>query len=244
MRDFEDYVEKSNAANTETELFGVYLDSIKKHGLDRVLFCIATEHHDIDQRPGIGVIHNYPADWMQYYFEKNFDKIDPVAIYGLTQSTTYKWDVIPARMKLKKHQLDCLNLGKESGLNNGLCTPLRGPNNQLAGLSLASSEKKDSFDGNIDLITAYSNHFYIAWKRYHAQKKAPDQQIKNPILTETERDVLCWVAKGKTDQEIAMLLNCSYHSVDFHMRNIFKKMEVSSRILAVVKALSYGLINP
>lgn len=243
IRDFEDYVEKANAAQTEEELFNIYLSAVKRHGLDRALFCLATDHHDIGQKPGIGVIHNYPGDWMKYYFEHSLDKIDPVMVYGLSQTGSYTWDVIPTRMSLKKKQFDCLNYGREAGLHNGICTPLRGPHNQLAGLSLASSEKKDSFDGKLDLITAYSNHFYISWKRFH-HKKLEHDVAPNFVLTNKEMDILTWVAKGKTDWDIAEILNMSTHTVDWHIRNVMKKLESNNRILAVVKALSYGLINP
>lgn len=242
IRDFEDYVEKANAAESEEALFDIYLGAVKNHGLDRALFCIATEHHDIEQKPGIGVIHNYPGDWMKYYFEHSFDKIDPVMVYGLTQIGSYTWDVIPTHMNLKEKQIDCLNFGREAGLNNGICTPLRGINNQLAGLSLASSEKYDSFDGKIDLITAYSNHFYISWKRFHLTKTGGE--TPNYVLTEREREILTWVAKGKTDWDISMILGMSTHTIDWHMRNVFKKMNANNRILAVIKALSYGLITP
>jgi DNA-binding CsgD family transcriptional regulator len=244
VRSFEDYVDRANAVTSEDELFKVFLAAVKRHGLDRALFVVATDHHDIDQRPGPAVIHNYPGDWMKYYLEQNFDKIDPVMVYGLTQNTSYTWDIIPARMKLKKRQMDCLNLGAEAGLHNGICTPLRGPNNQLAGISLASSEKSDGFDGKVDLITAYCNHFYISWKRFHQQKKGGDPLAQNPVLTETERDILTWAAKGKSDFDIGGIMNLSSHTVDWHMRNIFKKFGVNNRILVVVKALSYGLINP
>lgn len=245
IRSFEDYVEKANAVTSESELFTVYMEAVKRHGLDRALFCVATEHTDINQKPGIGVIHNYPGDWMSYYFENNYDKIDPVMVYGFTQVGCYQWDIIPTRMNLKRKQLQCLDYGREAGLNNGVCTPLRGGQNQLAGMSLASSEKSDSFDGQIDLITAYSNHFYIAWKRFHEKKvqKKTEPETPNMVLTEKERDVLSWVAQGKTDCQIGDLLAMSTSTVDYHMRNILKKLDANNRILAVVKALTYGLIR-
>ena len=106
-------------------------------------------------------------------------------------------------------------------------------------------EMSDSFDGNIDLITAYSNHFYIAWKRFHEQKvqKKTEPETPNMVLTEKERDVLSWVAQGKTDCQIGDLLAMSTSTVDYHMRNILKKLDANNRILAVVKALTNGLIN-
>lgn len=243
IRDFEDYIEKANLAASEEELFDLYVSAVSRHGLDRALFCIATEHQDIQKMPGIGVIHNYPGDWMQYYFENHFDSIDPVMIYGLSQIGSYTWDIIPSQMPLMKKQVQCLNYGREAGLHNGICTPLRGINNQLAGLSLASSEAVDSFDGKLDLITAYSNHFYITWKKFHL-KMSETSDTPNYALTEKERDVLSWVSQGKSDTDIAAILNISEHTVDFHLRNIFRKLNANSRVLAVVKALSYGIICP
>ena len=43
---------------------------------------------------------------------------------------------------------------------------------------------------------------------------------------------------GKTDEDIATILGISRNTVDTHMRHIFEKMSVNSRILAVVKALT------
>lgn len=237
---FEDYVESTRNLTTEEELFSTFLKAIEKHGLNRALFCLATDHNDIGQTAGTGIIHNYPSDWMNYYFEHQFDKIDPVMIYGLNQISAYSWDIIPKKMILDKKQKNCLNFGQEAGLQNGVCTPLRGANNQLAGISLASSEKNDSFDGKLDLITAYCNHFYISYKRLHEGKT---ENVSNISLTDKERDILSWVARGKSDPDIGDILNLSEFTINYHMRNIFKKFNVNSRITVVVKAVSYGLIS-
>jgi DNA-binding CsgD family transcriptional regulator len=36
----------------------------------------------------------------------------------------------------------------------------------------------------------------------------------------------------------------SVHTVDSHMRKIFQKLETNNRTMAVVKALTLGLIHP
>lgn len=96
------------------------------------------------------------------------------------------------------------------------------------------------------MITAYSNHFYIAYRRLgknntgnHSHDLAP-----NFALTDIERDVLTWIARGKSYHDVSVMLKMSSHTVDYHFRSIFKKLEVNDRVLAVVKALTYGLIHP
>ena len=241
INSFEDYVERANAASSVDELFKIYLKTIGRHGLDRALFALITDHADIGKSAGIGVMHNFPQDWMSHYFEKGYERIDPIPIYGASQFGAYRWEDVPEKMELTKTQEKCLNLGIEAGLNHGVATFLRGIRNQVAGVSLASSEKKDGFDGKVDLITAYSNHFYARYRLMHEIK---DPEPVNYFLTHQEREILEWVVEGKTDFEIGGIMNISSHTVDYHMRNIMKKSDSHSRIAAAVKALAYGLICP
>jgi DNA-binding CsgD family transcriptional regulator len=141
---------------------------------------------------------------------------------------------------MTRQQFQCLNMGIEAGLYNGVCTPLWGPG-QFAGIGLASKEKLDSFDGNVDLITAYANHFYIAFQRINRRKDCPEPNI---YLTEREEQVLTWAASGKSDSVIGDILNLSEDTVDYYFRQIFRKLDCTNRVVAASKALSYGLIKP
>jgi DNA-binding CsgD family transcriptional regulator len=146
-------------------------------------------------------------------------------------------------LDLNRKQKLCLNLGAEAGLNNGLCTPLRGPH-RFAGIGLATTEKKDACDTNLDMITAYCNQFYIAFQRLHAPPQDTSRPVPNIYLTAREKEMLTMVSEGKSDYAIAVLLKLSPHGVDFHMRNIYTKMETNSRAYAVSKAIDLGLIHP
>ena len=236
---FETFVERANRARTTDELVKEFLATVKQHGLYRMIFWLQTNHDHIDMKPGVGVIQNYPADWMKHYFEKGYDRLDPVITYCQSKLDTFTWAEIPERMDMTRQQFQCLNMGIEAGLYNGICTPLWGPN-QFAGIGLASAEKLDSFDGNLDLITAYCNHFYIAFQRINQKTDFVERQV---YLTPREQEVLTWSADGKTKGEIGTILNLSDDTVDTHMRRIFRKLHANSRVSAVAKGISYGLIR-
>jgi DNA-binding CsgD family transcriptional regulator len=240
---FEDYMEKANQARSVDELLQVFLETVKQHGYDKMIFCLLSDHKRIGLAAGVGHLRNYPADWMKYYFEQGFDKLDPVISYCYQKLGTFTWQEMSERLDLTRKQKLCLNLGTEAGLYNGICTPLWGPH-RFAGVGLASSEKKDACDGNTDMITAYCNHFYIAFQRLHAPPKNPDNQLPNIYLTCREKEVLTMISEGKSDQVIAALLKLTTYGVDFHMRNIYKKMQTNSRIYAAGKAIELGLIHP
>lgn len=54
-------------------------------------------------------------------------------------------------------------------------------------------------------------------------------------LSERQREILHWLHEGKTNWEIAMILNLSELNVKYHIDQIFQKLGVRSRAQAVAK---------
>jgi len=65
-----------------------------------------------------------------------------------------------------------------------------------------------------------------------------------PALTKRQQEVLFWIKEGKTAWDISQLLVVSERTVNFHLDNIFKKLEAVNRPHAVARAISYGLLAP
>ena len=61
-------------------------------------------------------------------------------------------------------------------------------------------------------------------------------------LSQREREVLDELCMGRTNKEIARLLDMTEHTVKFHLKNIFVKLDVERRTEAVVRARELGLI--
>jgi DNA-binding CsgD family transcriptional regulator len=67
---------------------------------------------------------------------------------------------------------------------------------------------------------------------------APDESIRPLGLTKREFEVLCWLAKDKSNGEIARLLKCSLGTVKKHLEHIYEKLDVQSRTAAVMRLVS------
>jgi len=67
---------------------------------------------------------------------------------------------------------------------------------------------------------------------------------RHVALNERELECLTWSGRGKTSPEIAAILNLSKRTVNFHIENACRKLNVSTRTEAVVKATSGRLIDP
>ncbi len=55
-------------------------------------------------------------------------------------------------------------------------------------------------------------------------------------LTEREKEILNLLSKGLSNKEISKILKISYNTVKNHLYNIYKKMNVSDRMQAVITA--------
>jgi DNA-binding NarL/FixJ family response regulator len=67
---------------------------------------------------------------------------------------------------------------------------------------------------------------------------------RHVALNDRELECLTWSARGKTSPEIATILDISKRTVNFHIENACRKLNVSTRTEAVVKATSGRLIDP
>ena len=63
------------------------------------------------------------------------------------------------------------------------------------------------------------------------------------LLTDREREVLQLVAEGKTNKEIANLLNLSLYTVDTHRTHILQKLDLHSVPELILYAVRKGIIS-
>ena len=71
------------------------------------------------------------------------------------------------------------------------------------------------------------------------ERRAQDEAVK---LTKREIEVLTLVIEGKSSKEVADMLYVSKRTVDFHLANIYDKLQVSNRVQAFRRAARLGLI--
>lgn len=64
-----------------------------------------------------------------------------------------------------------------------------------------------------------------------------------PQLTRRELEVLQWTKDGKSAWAVGEILSISENTVNFHLRNVFRKLGSSSKHQAVLRAMALGLIQ-
>ena len=78
---------------------------------------------------------------------------------------------------------------------------------------------------------------HTAFRRSEELAKPLTSAERTHALTGREVECLHWVAQGKTDLEIALILKISARTARFHVENAKRKLNVATRVQAVAEAL-------
>ncbi|WP_392892568.1 helix-turn-helix transcriptional regulator [Streptomyces sp. LN699] len=66
--------------------------------------------------------------------------------------------------------------------------------------------------------------------RAGAADPAPPEPRPIASLSLRESEIARFVGRGMTNQQVAKQLDLSPHTVNFHLRNIFRKLSISTRV--------------
>lgn len=122
------------------------------------------------------------------------------------------------------------------GIARGFIVPIHGPAGYEAAVSMSGVDVDlpAKLRPGLHLMAQYS--FNRIWSLVAPQRKTP-------CLTEREREVLTWAAKGKSAWEIGEILDIAKRTVDEHAQHAFHKLGAVNRTQAVAMALRNHLIS-
>jgi DNA-binding NarL/FixJ family response regulator len=114
----------------------------------------------------------------------------------------------------------------------------------LADKSISVVMKQDKKEQIIDALqTAAVGDVYLCETAESVLNGAVPKSKVPDILTATEKLILREIALGKMTKEIAIERNLSFHTVNTHRRNIFRKIEVNNVHEATKYAFKVGLVD-
>ncbi len=90
---------------------------------------------------------------------------------------------------------------------------------------------------------SYTNKLLAILKTegHNVDAKSPTQHLIDP-LSKRELEILTLIAAGLKNKEIAEQLIISLNTVLYHIKNIYSKLDVNKRTLAITKAKEHGIL--
>jgi DNA-binding CsgD family transcriptional regulator len=184
------------------------------------------------------VTSGYSLEWQRLYGERNFIMVDPTVAYCQTETTPLVW----SENLYTEHSFELMEEARRHGLGYGLSVPVHQSPKVKSMISLARDQPIEEGEmwqlvdtGKVLAACAHMVAGRVIIPSLLAQRR--------PKLSGRELECLKWVAQGKSSWAIGEMLNLSEATVNFHITNVMKKMDVASRLQAVAKGMVLGLLD-
>lgn len=236
-----DFVEATNAASDVSDLRRIMVAELEARGYEYAVYSHLSRYQESGDFNDLLLIVTYPEDWIERYAAKNYADVDPVAHTARHARRAFAWSTVAAA-DLQARQRRVMDECRAAGLCGGITVPLFGPRGDSALLSVAGPDPSLEDDaGALRVVASLAHQFHLVH-----EDLSQDEPVVPPFigLSPREREVLTWSARGKSSWDIGEILDISERSVTFHVNNAMRKLDASSRVMAVLKAIRHGLITP
>ncbi|MEZ5999166.1 autoinducer binding domain-containing protein [Hyphomonas sp.] len=193
--------------------------------------------HDFDGQIRVGEF-GYPEAWRETYLAEKLHLCDPLARRAVNFTRPYFWTEASQLPNLTPEERHYLQRATAQNMGEGIGIPLFGPagRNGYAALGFGQSERPPA-DEVLELQAA-AQMGHLAYCRL-LLKDLPN----GTNLSAREREILRWVARGRTNSQIAEVLDLSRNTVETYIRRCFEKLDVNDRVSAALRGIALGMVD-
>jgi DNA-binding CsgD family transcriptional regulator len=233
------FLEQTEPIQDHKDLFQALRGFLADYGANLVSYHIVIENL-LRVRVDDGFhYHCFPSAWVDHYLRKNYFAIDPIISAAMTAQAPFRWYDVGKVTALSPEQNAYLDDMRSWGLVDGLAVPIFAAHGTTAYFGVGSDAAALTLTSTDELEIQYAcNHAHRMFVDLRAAQAKPQSALSN-----REREVLTWVARGKSNSVIADILGVSDHTVDTLVRRVFAKLAVSDRISAAIKGIGAGLVS-
>jgi len=184
-------------------------------------------------------IVNYPDGWQERCLEMGYERIAPIIKESRMGAGPIRWSDVYRDASTTEYERRIFDDAATFGLRSGISVPLRGPKGSCAIMSFARHCEREFPNRTITYLQLAATHFYL--RVANVANLNVVQEI--PALSLREKECVFWVARGKSSWDIGVIMRISENTVNFHIKNVMRKLGTSSRTVAAIKAISLGIIE-
>jgi LuxR family quorum sensing-dependent transcriptional regulator len=183
------------------------------------------------------IASRWPPEFFMLYVENDYALLDPLIRLAIQSHMPFEWHAESYQSDGNPRVADIMRRAADFGLKHGYLVPIHGPKGYEGCVSMAATKLDLSAKAKsaIHLMALYG---FDRMRRLRGQK--PE---KKAVLTAREREVLSWVALGKSAAQISQTLKISKRTVDEHSQTAARKLGAANRTQAVAIAMRDRIIE-
>lgn len=230
------FLTEANEEWPESELISRYEDLIGAYGFQTFLMT------ELPLVPAMGpddlfIRNNWSRDWWDRYIQNRYYLVDPISAASFVETRPFYWSDAAQKYATTPAAIAVMQEAAAAGMREGLTFSFSDGLRWKSVVSIGRSDTERLPHDNVGLLYLASIHFGLTLSS-HKSKQALEP------LSQREREVLLWVACGKTAWEIGQILSISKNTVDRHMFHVRRKLKAATNAHAVSLAITSGQLRP
>ena len=234
-RDAFGFVDELDLLPSVDDVANAFHEAIARHGIEHFIATgLSTKGLAFEE---LVIASRWPSDFFMLYVENDYARFDPLIRRSIQSHMPFEWQADSYRSDPDPRVVEMMRRAAEFGLKHGFLVPIHGAKGfegcvGMAAEMLVLSARARSA---IHLMALYA---FDRMRRLRGN--LPDKKI---VLTAREREVLMWVAAGKSAAQISQALKISKRTVDEHSQTAARKLGAANRTQAVAIAMRDRLIE-
>lgn len=239
MRDIEEYLRALQEVQTPDDLWDRGVAYFRAQGITMVSYHHVPPPGAPDYQHVRVTADGFPQGWVDHYVRRRLYDFDPIPELAMSRADPYRWSEVDQLMTLNMDQKRYLDELRNAELGDGLAIPVFGPGgrNGYVGLGFGTQERQ-----NENIVWLKELQWVCQATHMRLCEILAPTFAHQTQLSPREREVLQWVARGKSNLDISDIMNVSSNTVDTYLRRIYAKLGVNDRVTAAVKGVGSGLI--
>jgi LuxR family quorum sensing-dependent transcriptional regulator len=234
-RDAFDFVDGLEAMSTVDGIANAFEQAVAHYGIEHFIATgLSTKAQPFEE---MVIASRWPPEFFMLYVENDYARFDPLVRRSIQSSMPFEWHAESYRSDGNPRVVEIMRRATDFGMTHGYLVPIHGPKGYEGCVSMAGERLDLTAQGrSADHLMA----LYAFDRMRGLRGNMPDKKI---LLTAREREVLSWVAAGKSAAQISQALKISKRTVDEHSQTAARKLGAANRTQAVAIAMRDRIIE-
>lgn len=232
-------------AQTIDQVWEMHKEAMRHFGFDRLIYASTrlAFGQDFDSWDDALVLTSHDPEYVEAFFGKGLYAHAPMVRWTMENTGAISWGKVPeliAAGMAPPRAYEVLELNQKYGVIAGYSISFREISSRARG-GIGLCARPGLSQADVDAIWAeYGDAILVLNNAMHLKLVHLPHQGAEISLTQRQREVLQWIADGKSVQNVATLLGVSPATVEKHLRLARENLKVETTAQAVLKA---GMLN-
>jgi LuxR family quorum sensing-dependent transcriptional regulator len=228
-------IESLDRLSTTDEVMDAVEQALRPLGFETLI--VNGLPHRVQRGEELVLASRWPAEFVTLYTREQYARYSPLSRQCKESDQPFEWNGTLYYHDADPRSAEVMRRAADFGMKRGFIVPIHGPKGYMACVGMTGAH----FD--LTAPTKAAIHLMAHYTFLRLRSLLVTQPVAKPNLTSREREVLMWVAAGKSAWEIGEILKISKRTVDEHSQTATRKLGAVNRAQAVAVALRNRIIE-